>query len=121
AKAADQPTTDLLATFATIFRERGLSSDTSILVDFAVDQVLGVTKDEGMLTAGSVRRVAIIGPGLDFINKNYGYDFYPEQTIQPFAVIDSVIRLGLATRGDLTVTTFDLSPRVNQHLDAAGR
>ncbi|PYR90417.1 MAG: hypothetical protein DMF84_21140, partial [Acidobacteria bacterium] len=51
--------------------------------------------------------------------KAEGYDFYPPQTIQPFALIDSLIRLGLAAPGDLRVTTFDLSPRVNQHLAEA--
>jgi hypothetical protein len=31
-----------------------------------------------------------VGPGLDFADKQEGYDFYPLQTIQPFAVIDSL-------------------------------
>ncbi|HYT64874.1 MAG TPA: hypothetical protein VEL51_00540 [Vicinamibacterales bacterium] len=30
--------------------------------------------------------VAIIGPGLDFSDKAKGYDVYPPQTIQPFAL-----------------------------------
>ena len=47
------------------------------------------------LAAGSVRRVALIGPGLDFTDKAEGYDFYPPQTIQPFALLDSLVRLGL--------------------------
>jgi SAM-dependent methyltransferase len=41
------------------------------------------------------------------------------QTIQPFALVDSLVRLGLATPDDLAVTTLDLSPRVNGHLEAA--
>jgi hypothetical protein len=72
-----------------------------------------------MLTAGSVRRVGIIGPGLDFTDKQDGYDFYPQQTIQPFALIDTLLRLGLARADDLRVTTFDLSDRVNDHLRRA--
>ena len=68
---------------------------------------------------GSVRRVAIIGPGLDFTDKSEGYDFYPQQTTQPFSVIDSLHRLGLAKADDLRLSTFDLSPRVNLHLQAA--
>jgi SAM-dependent methyltransferase len=63
-----------------------------------------------------VRRVALIGPGLDFTDKAEGYDFYSPQTIQPFALIDSLIRLGLAASGDLRVTTFDVSARINQHI-----
>ena len=75
----------------------------------------------GMLEAGSVRRVGVIGPGLDFTDKAEGYDFYPPQTTQPFSVIDSLRRLGLARADDLRLTTFDLSPRVNLHLQAARR
>ena len=63
-----------------------------------------------------MRRVGIIGPGLDFADKQEGYDFYPPQTIQPFAVADSLIRLGLASADSLSVTTFDLSTRVERHL-----
>ena len=63
-----------------------------------------------------MRRVAVVGPGLDFADKENGYDFYPLQTIQPFAVIDSLMRLGLAA-ADLRVSTFDISARVNRHLE----
>jgi hypothetical protein len=108
-----------LGAYATMFRDRGLSSDTSINVDFAVEEALHALKAHGSLAAGHVRRVAIIGPGLDFTDKAEGYDFYPPQTIQPFALIDSLIRLGLAVPADLRITTFDLSPRVNQHLAEA--
>jgi hypothetical protein len=66
-----------------------------------------------------VRRVGVIGPGLDFTDKAEGYDFYPPQTTQPFSVIDSLRRLGLARNNDLRLTTFDLSARVNRHLQAA--
>lgn len=108
-----------LATHATMFRDRGLSSDTSLLPAFAIEQTLDQMKGHGVLAAGSVRRVAIVGPGLDFANKDEGYDFYPEQTIQPFAVMDSLIRLGLAAPEELVVVTFDLSERINRHIEAA--
>jgi SAM-dependent methyltransferase len=71
------------------------------------------------MAAASVRRVAIIGPGLDFTDKQEGYDFYPPQTIQPFAVIDSLRRIGLAAPAGVQVTTFDLSQRVLAHITAA--
>jgi hypothetical protein len=103
---------------ATVFQDRGLSADTSVPVNFAVQQALGVARDRGALKRAAVRRVAVIGPGLDFINKAEGDDFYPEQTIQPFAVIDSLQRLGLAAP-DLQLTTLDLSARVNRHLEPA--
>ena len=110
-----------LAAFGTMFRDRGLSSDTSLLPSFAIEQALESRKAEGLTQLRSVRRVAIVGPGLDFANKDDGYDFYPQQTIQPFGLMDSLLRLGLATEAELVVTTFDLSPRINQHLEAIVR
>lgn len=102
----------------TLFRDRGLASDTTILVSFGVEQTLAALKAAGVVQPGSVRRVAIVGPGLDFTDKQEGYDFYPEQTIQPFAAIDSLRRLGLAA-ADLQIAALDVSPRVLQHLEDA--
>jgi hypothetical protein len=104
---------------STFFRDRGLSSDTSIFPGLAIDQALGALKANGILQPGTVRRVAIVGPGLDFADKRDGYDFYPQQTLQPFAVIDSLLRMGLSPPGLPAMTTFDVSGRVNQHLQAA--
>jgi SAM-dependent methyltransferase len=114
--AAVSPST--LASLSTLFRDRGLSSDTSILVDFGLDQLLTAMKAAGQLRPGQIHRVAIVGPGLDFTDKAEGYDFYPLQTIQPFALADSLTRLQLAAP-DLTMATFDVSLRVNAHLAAA--
>jgi hypothetical protein len=108
-------TAAVTAANATIFRDRGLSSDTSILSDYSVHVALGTIARQKTLSPGSVRRVAIIGLGLDFTNKADGYDYYPQQTIQPFALIDSLRRLGLAA-ADVQVTTFDINLRVNDHL-----
>ena len=108
-----------LALDATNYRDRGLSSDTSIVPNFAIDQALQHLRATGRLGLGGVRRVAVVGPGLDVIDKRDGYDFYPVQTIQPFAVIDSLVRLGLALPNGLQVATFDVSPRINGHLEAA--
>ena len=63
----------------------------------------------------------MIGPGLDVVDKEEGHDFYPPQTIQPFALIDSLVRLGLADADTLRVTTFDVSARVNDHIAEMGR
>lgn len=108
----------LTAANATIFRSRGLSSDTSLLADYSVHVGLESIASQGTLARGSVRRVALVGPGLDFTNKADGYDYYPQQTIQPFALINSLRRLRLAA-ADLQVTTFDISARVNEHLKHA--
>ena len=103
---------------ANMFRDRGLASDTVIATNLGIDRALSDLFAAGRLQHGTVRRVAIVGPGLDFVDKQFGYDFYPPQTIQPFAVIDSLVRSGLAAP-TLAVTAFDLSPRVNAHLAAA--
>ena len=97
-------------------RARALASDTSWPIAFAVHGVLAELQTRGVLRAGSVRRIAVVGPGLDFIDKAEGQDYYPPQTFQPFALVDSLIALGLASPGDVRLTTFDVSPRVNQHL-----
>jgi len=103
----------------TLFRDRGLTFNTSIFVNLAIEQTLEAIKAKGLLEPGTVRNVAIVGPGLEFTDKQDGYDFYPPQTIQPFAVIDSLIRLGLSKPLELQVTAFDLSPGIIQHLAAA--
>jgi hypothetical protein len=112
------PATDLSEKL-TLFRDRGLSSDTSVFIDFGIEQALDAMKAAGALRAGSVRRVALVGPGLDFADKLDGYDFYPEQTIQPFALVDSLVRMELADSAGLTVAAFDVSPRIVQHLEDA--
>ena len=102
-----------------LFRDRGLSSDTSLPPNFAIEQSLAAMKARGLIAPASVRRVAVVGPGLDFTDKQDGYDFYPQQTIQPFAIIDTLMRLGLAREGDFRLTTLDLSGRINEHLNQA--
>ena len=101
------------------FKDRGISTDSNLYPDYTIDLHLQHMMQEGMLKPGSIRRVAIVGPGLDFVNKKSGTDFYPPQTTQPFAVIDTLIRLGLADPEKLQLYTFDISSRVNQHLDKA--
>jgi SAM-dependent methyltransferase len=102
-----------------LFRERGISLDTTILSSFGIEGALRDMKNRGVLPERSITRVAVIGPGLDFTDKGFGYDFYPLQTLQPFAVYDSLIRLGLAEAGKIDMTAFDISPEVLEHLRRA--
>ncbi len=108
-----------LTTRSTLFKTRGISLDTSWQPNLAIEQALAALKAKGLLAPGSVHRVAVIGPGLDFTDKEEGYDFYPPQTIQPFAAFDSLVRLGLASADSLEITTLDLSERVNDHVNRA--
>jgi len=104
---------------AQLYARRGISLDTNLWPDYALDQSLGELARAGLLKPGSVRRIAIVGPGLDFVNKEFGNDFYPPQSIQPFAVIDSLVRLGLTDAKNFELMTFDISPSVNIHLARA--
>jgi SAM-dependent methyltransferase len=108
-----------LTAYSTLYRDRGLSSDTRLTADFALDKAIEAIAAKGALRKQSVARVAIVGPGLDFTDKAEGFDFYPPQTIQPFALVDSLGRFDLGQPDLIRVTTLDLSPRVNAHLEAA--
>lgn len=113
--------TEEFAERSKLYKERGLSLDTSLLPDYALEVALRKMRDRGLLARDSIHRVGIIGPGLDFTDKQEGYDFYPPQTVQPFAVADSLLRLGLAMPGHLDVATLDLSARINEHIERAQR
>jgi SAM-dependent methyltransferase len=101
-----------------LFRDRGVSLDTNIFPDFSIEQALRDLKNRGVLREGQVARVAVIGPGLDVIDKNErsSYDYYPQQTLQPFALYDSLVRLGLARAGGVSMSIFDISSRVIDHI-----
>ncbi len=104
-----------------LFRDRGVSLDTGIFPNFSIDQALRDLKNRGVLREGQIARVAVIGPGLDFSdkNENASYDYYPQQTLQPFALFDSLVRLGLAKPGAVSMSIFDISSRVIAHIQLA--
>jgi len=105
-----------------LFRTRGLSLDTSLLPNYALEQSMIAMKARGLLKAGALKRVAIVGPGLDFADKDVGFDFYPQQTLQPFAVLDSIKRLGLGPLSPAAgpeIVLLDISPRVIDHVTQA--
>jgi hypothetical protein len=102
-----------------LYKNRGLSLDTNFRPNYAIEESLAELMRRGALR--SVRRAAIIGPGLDFTDKDSGFDFYPLQTLQPFALVDSLMRLGLSRIPDLRVTVFDISRQTLDHLSRAIR
>jgi hypothetical protein len=103
-----------------LFRTRGLSLDTSLGPNHAIEQALSAMKTRGLVKPGSVKRVAIIGPGLDFADKDVGFDIFPQQTVQPFAVLDSLKRLHLASSAaDPEIVLLDISPRIADHVRRA--
>ena len=115
---------ETLGTRGTLYADRGLSVDTSLLPNYALEKTLAAMLRKGAISAGSMKRVAIIGPGLDYADKRGGYDFYPLQTIQPFAVLDSLARLGLSEKSGVELTALDLNHTVLDHVKrvaAAGK
>ncbi len=102
-----------------MFEHRGISLDSNLWPDYDLDLSMQSLLKSGKLKPGSIQRVAIVGPGLDFVNKQQGVDYYPPQTTQPFAVLDSLLRLGLSNPQTVEVYTLDISPRVNVHIEAA--
>jgi len=113
-KAGD-PTAALLAR-GTLFKDRGFSVDTSLLPNYALEDTLRAMLRKGAIQPGTMHRILVIGPGLDFTDKRDGYDFYPLQTIQPFAMLEAVARLGLGKAEEISVVTADLNAAVNAHV-----
>jgi hypothetical protein len=102
------------AAVAELYRRRGLSTDTAVEAGYVVHLGLGVLK--GLEPTRRVRRVLIIGPGLDLAPRTALDESAPPQSYQPWAVIDAVLGLGLAEAGSLEVVAADINPRVVAHL-----
>jgi SAM-dependent methyltransferase len=111
----------VMFTRGTLYQTRGLSADTSLLPNYALEDSLRALVSKGVLAAGKIRRIAVVGPGLDFTDKRDGYDFYPLQTIQPFAVMEAVLRQKLGKAEEMEVATLDLNPGVNAHVAKLAR
>jgi hypothetical protein len=93
----------------------GISPETSLLINFALEDILRGLQTHGALPA-RIRRIAVIGPGLDLAGDPDVNDFCPLQSIQPFAILEAVLRLGLATPSEIQITAVDLNPLVLSHL-----
>ncbi len=101
---------------ATIFKDRGLSFDTSLEPDFGVDTMLKQMLQKGLISRNTIRRIAVIGHGVGFADKRLGLDFYPIQTLQPFAILETASRLGLGKAEAIRVLACDLNPAVLAHV-----
>jgi len=99
---------------ADLYRTRGLSTDTAVEAGFVVYTGLGILK--ALDPARRIRRVLIIGPGLDLAPRTGLLDDAAPESYQPWEVIDALIALGLSRVGDLVVVGADINPRVVDHL-----
>jgi hypothetical protein len=97
-----------------LYEQRGLSTDTEVEAGYAVQAGLGVLK--GLDSSRRVRRVLIVGPGIDLAPRTGMLESGPPESYQPWAVIDALVGLGLSKLDDLEVVGADINPRVVERL-----
>ena len=102
-----------------LYQARGLSTDTAVEAGYAVYAGLGVLK--GLDPARTIRRVLIVGPGIDLAPRTGMMEAGPPESYQPWAVIDALVSLGLSQLEHLEVVGGDINPRVVDHLRASQR
>lgn len=107
------------ARIASLYETRPHSSDTQIEAGFGV--YLGLGTLHALEPALRVRRVLVVGPGLDLAPRTDLVDAVDPQSYQPPAVTDALLALSLASEADLRVHSIDVNPRVVRALDAAAR
>ena len=100
-----------------LYRRRGLSTDSAVEAGYAVHAGLGVLK--GLDPSRRIRRVLIVGPGIDLAPRTGMLEVGPPESYQPWAVMDALVSLGLSRLDDLEVVACDLNPRVIDHLRAS--
>ncbi|MBS1829651.1 MAG: hypothetical protein JST93_30405 [Acidobacteria bacterium] len=99
---------------ATLYQTRGHSTDTELRATYGVHIGLSLLPTPEK----KIRRVLLIGPGLDWAPRTALKEDTPPQSYQPYALADSLIRLGLATPDSLTIDCIDINPRVIEHINA---
>ncbi len=104
---------------AELYRARGLSTDTAVEAGYLVYQGLGVVR--ALEPAAGVRRVLIVGPGLDLAPRTGLIESGPPESYQPWAVIDALVSLGVARLDTLDVVAADINPRVVTHLQKSAQ
>jgi hypothetical protein len=102
------------AAVAELYRSRGLSTDTAVEAGHVVYTGLGILKS--LEPGRHIRRVLIVGPGLDLAPRTSLLETSAPESYQPWAVIDALVSLGLSRLDDLTVVGADINPRVVDHL-----
>ena len=98
---------------ADLYRTRGLSTDTAVEAGYLV--YLGLAVAKGLQPNRRIRRVLIVGPGMDLAPRT-AFREIPPESYQPWAVIDALLSTGFARLDDLEVTAADINPRVVAHL-----
>jgi hypothetical protein len=102
---------------AELYRSRGLSTDTAVEAGYLVYLGLGVLRS--LPTSRPIRRVLVVGPGLDLAPRTALRELGPPESYQPWAVMDALLALDLSTADDLEIVAADINPRVVDHLRRA--
>lgn len=102
---------------AELYRTRGLSTDTAVEAGYLV--YLGLEVIKSLEPDRRIRRVLIVGPGLDIAPRTSLLEVGPPESYQPWAIMDALLALGLSRVDDLEVVGADINPRVVSHLRRA--
>jgi len=105
------------AAAADAYQRRGLSTDTSVEAGYVV--YLGLASLHALEPERRIRRVLIVGPGLDLAPRTGLVSVGDPQSWQPFAIIDALTGLGMADRAALRVRALDINPRVTEWIARA--
>ena len=100
-----------------LYQSRGLSTDTAIEAGYVVQ--IGLATLKAVEPERRIRRVLIVGPGLDLAPRTGLIETGRPESYQPYTVIDALVSLGLSRVDDLVVVGGDVNPRVVSHLEGA--
>src|SRR5262249_262957 len=112
-------TASRVAEAARLYQRRPYSSDSGIEAACAVYLGLGALHE--LDPDLRVRRVLIVGPGMDLAPRTNLNDLVSPQSYQPFAVADAVLTLALASERDLRIQSLDVNERVLSMLQRPGQ
>jgi hypothetical protein len=98
------------AGIAPLYQTRAHSSDTQIEAGFGV--YLGLGAVHALEPALAIRRVLVVGPGLDVAPRTDLIDLVGPQMYQPVAVADALLALSIGVEANLGIHSVDVNPRV---------
>jgi len=107
------------AAVAALYHTRPHSSDTGLEAGFGV--YLGLGTLHALEPERRIRRVLIVGPGLDFAPRTDLIDSVAPQSYQPFAVADALLALSIGSDAELTIDSVDINPRVVNFIERVAR
>jgi hypothetical protein len=98
------------------YETRGYSTDTQVAANYVIWNALSVLKRTNPDLR--VKRVLLIGPGMDIAPRTGLIDAVPPQSFQPYLVADALLSLGLSEMPDLEIECLDISERVVEFINA---